>query len=128
MTSEPPTTQRIFTPAEHIDPDAPRTLKRVYNDQDIAAFVEWINPGGGIFQPPHSHPESAHIFVVLEGEGQALTGEGKWERIQAGQFVVQPRNKVHAMRNTSPDKRMSWVSIDVNSGPYVMEERTEQDE
>lgn len=90
-------------------------------------MVEWVEPGKD-FEAPHSHPESAHVFVFLEGEGEALTGNGKWEKVQAGQFYVCPREKVHAMRNTSKDKRLMWVCIAASHGKYVVNTRTENDQ
>ena len=118
--------QRIFTAAEHVDEGTEKSVQSVYRDEDLSALVEWISPGKA-FEEPHSHPESAHVFVVLEGEGEALVGEGRWEKISAGQFVVQPRNKVHAMRNLSTTQRIVWVCVAVSHGRYVVEERTEQD-
>lgn len=124
MSTQP--SQRIFTAKEYVKDSAERTVQMAYKDQDISAFVEWIDPGK-TFQSPHSHPQSAHIFVFLEGEGEALLGNGKWEKVRAGQFLVCPRDKVHAMRNNS-DKRVVWISVDVNSGPYLATPKAESDD
>ena len=118
--------QRIFTAKDFVKDLAERTVQSAYKDQDISAFVEWIDPGK-TFQAPHSHPQSAHIFVFLEGEGEALLGNGRWEKVRAGQFLVCPRDKVHAMRNTS-GKRVVWVSVDVNNGQYVVTPNSETDD
>ena len=98
-------TQRVFTALDHIDPAATKTLKSVFRDEDLTAIVEWINPGE-TFEDPHSHPESAHVFVVVSGEGDALVGHGKWETMKAGDFVVNPRHKVHAI---DVDVDMVWI-------------------
>jgi mannose-6-phosphate isomerase-like protein (cupin superfamily) len=128
MTTQPSTAQRIFTTADYVDPNAERTLNSAYRDEDFSAIVEWINPGE-VFEDPHSHPKSSHVFVVMEGEGEALVGNGTWKKIVTGQFVVNPRGKVHAMRNTSSDHRLVWVCVHMpNPGPYVVEPRTETDD
>ena len=127
MTTEP-TTQRLFTAAEYVDPQSERTLQSVYRDQDLGTLVEWVNPGGGIFEPIHSHTATAHVFVFLEGEGEALLGRGEWQKIGAGQFIVQPREKVHGIRNTSPTQRLVWVTVSVRNGPSETRPGTEDAE
>jgi quercetin dioxygenase-like cupin family protein len=127
MAMQPTTTQRVFAALEHIDPNATHTLKSVYRDDDFSAIVEWINPGE-VFEDPHSHPMAAHVFVVVAGEGEALVGHGKWEKMKAGDFVVNPKEKVHAMRNTSPDQRFVWVCVHMPKGSRVTDPRTEDDE
>lgn len=106
--SAPSTTQRVFTTKDYLVDNAERTVRAVYRDQDFTALVEWIDPGKS-FEEPHSHAQSAHTFVVIEGEGEALLEGDHWQRVKAGDFVVNPRNKIHAMRNTSKDKRLVWV-------------------
>ena len=126
-TQTPSTTQRVFTARDHIKENAEHTVQSVYRDQDMGALVEWIEPGKS-FEEPHWHPESAHIFVFVEGEGEALVGKGKWEKVKAGQFYICSRNKAHAMRNTSKDKRLAWVCVSVSHGKYVVNPATEHDE
>ena len=108
----PSTTQRIFTTKDYIKENAEKTVVSTYRDQDLVSLVEWIDPGKS-FEEPHWHPQSAHVFVVVEGEGEALVGSGKWETIKAGQFIVNPREKVHAMRNTSKTDRLAWVCVHI---------------
>ena len=127
MTMESTPTQRVFGALEYIDPTATKTLKSVFRDEDFSAIVEWIDPGD-TFEDPHSHPESAHVFVVVSWEGDAFVGHGKWEKMKAGDFVVNPRNKVHAMRNTSKDQRFVWVCVHMTNGPHVTNARTDDDE
>ena len=100
-----------------------------YHDEDMTMLVEWNMPGKA-YTEIHSHPQSAHVFVILEGEGEALVGKGKWEKVKAGDFYVCPRNKVHNLRTTSKDKRLVWVCTHItqHSQPYVINQATEQDE
>jgi mannose-6-phosphate isomerase-like protein (cupin superfamily) len=116
------TSDRIFTVADFIKDGAERTVVRTYADEDLVTLVEWIDPGKE-FEPPHWHPEAAHVFVFMSGEGEALLGNGVWQPVRAGQFLVNPRNKVHAMRNTSATERLVWTCIHVTHGlPYVVNE------
>lgn len=122
MTSEAPMgTQssgggRIFSTSDFVKSDAERTVARAYTDEDQATLVEWIEPGGGLLEPPHWHSGAAHVFIVISGEGEALVGHGQWQKIRAGQFIVNPRGKVHAMRNTSSSERLVWVCVHVAPG------------
>ena len=117
--------QRIFTVSDYLKPNARGgTVNLVYRGEDVTTLVEYIEPGATL-EDPHWHPESAHVFVVVEGEGEALVGNGVWEPIRAGQFIIQPRNKVHAMRNPSNDKRMVYVCVDIDKGQYVVNESDE---
>ena len=119
--------QRVFTVSDYLKPNARGgTVNLVYRGEDITTLVEYIKPGATL-EDPHWHPESAHVFVVVEGDGEALVGNGVWEPIRAGQFIIQPRNKVHAMRNLSTTQRIVWVCVSVSSGRYVAEPRTELD-
>jgi quercetin dioxygenase-like cupin family protein len=119
---------RIFTVEDFIKEDATRTVVATYRDEDVVTLVEWIDPGKE-FEPPHWHPEAAHIFVFMSSEGEALVGNGKWEPVRAGQFIVNPRNRVHAMRNTSTTERLVWACVHVTHGlPYVVNEVGEEHE
>ena len=100
--------QRVFHTYDYIDPSMERPVRGVYHDEDMTMLVEWNEPGKP-YTEIHSHAESAHVFVILEGEGEALVGKGKWEKVKAGDFYVCPRNKVHNLRTTSKDKRLVWV-------------------
>ena len=119
------TSQRVFHASEFVTTDS-KTVSMVYRGADLSALVEWVEPGGDIAETPHKHPRTAHTFVVLEGEGEALVGKGQWQKVRAGDFIVNPRDKVHAMRNTSPDQRLMWVCTDV--GPHEVVETTEDDD
>lgn len=135
MTTEQPrqtpasTDQRIFTTNDFVSGDAPRTVVRTYRDEDLTTLVEWIEPGKDLLlEPPHWHEGAAHTFVVMSGEGEALVGNGRWEKIVAGQFVVNPRGKVHAMRNTSATERLIWVCVHVTPGSAAKNEVGEDHE
>jgi quercetin dioxygenase-like cupin family protein len=119
----PSSDQRIFTARDYYEENVERPIRMTYRDDDLMTLVEWAPPGE-LSEPPHSHPTSAHVFVFLEGEGEALVEPGKWEKVQAGQFIIEPRNKVHAIRSTT-DKPLLWVCVAVYDGPYVIEPHQE---
>lgn len=109
---------RIFTTSDFVRDGIERTVVRAYGDDDLMALVEWAEPGQ-LLEPPHWHPQAAHVFVFTEGEGETLLGSGVWEKVTAGQFLVNPRNRVHAVRNTSATDRLVWVCVHVTHGlPY----------
>ncbi len=103
------------------------TVVSTYRDQDLVAIVEWCDPGKE-FQPPHWHPEAAHVFIFTEGEGEALIGHGQWATVRAGQFLVNPREKVHAVRNASATERLVWACVHVSNGPVSTNEVGEDHE
>lgn len=124
----PTTTQRIFNIRDYVKPPEEKAEHLLYGDPDISALVWWAEPGKSHLDI-HSHPNSAHVYVILEGEGEALMGKGKWDKIHAGQVIINPRKKIHGIRNTSKDKRLVWVSCTVSQGgPYVATPGTEKDE
>ena len=61
------------------------------------AMRRFIVEAGGC-TPKHSH-DYEHEVLVLAGEGQAF-GNGKEQKIVAGDVIVVPANEVHQFRNT----------------------------
>jgi mannose-6-phosphate isomerase-like protein (cupin superfamily) len=86
--------------------DAARAT-RMYKDVDISLVVWNLEPGqeGAV----HSHPESAHAFLVLCGSGEYLRGPDVVP-IKAGDCVIIPRLTVHSIRNTGSD-RLSYLAF-----------------
>lgn len=95
------------------------TVVPVYADGQDLGIVSWnLLPGQA--NESHSHPASAHCFVIVEGEGLYLKGQpGSADYaeypIKAGQTVVIPRNQVHGIRNsgTAP---LSYFAITTTAG------------
>jgi quercetin dioxygenase-like cupin family protein len=128
MTAEQTEQQRIFNYRDYIREGVERTLTRTSTDEDLTTIVEWVEPGRE-FEPPHWHPEAAHVFVFMEGEGEALLGKGRWQKVGPGDYLVCARNKVHAIRNTSATDRLVWVCVHVTHGlPYVVNQVDENHE
>jgi mannose-6-phosphate isomerase-like protein (cupin superfamily) len=73
-----------------------------------SVFYEVWGPSGA--QPPNSHPDSAEIFVVLSGEGQAFSDDYRVD-LRAGDVLVLPPGSVHRIVNTSPTERLYTVTI-----------------
>ena len=121
------TTDRVFTIDGFIKEGAERTVVRTYQDEDLVTLVEWVDPGKE-FEAPHWHPQAAHVFIFTAGEGEALVGNGRWQSVRAGQFLVNPRNKVHAIRNTGSE-RLVWACVHVTHGlPYVVNKAGQEHE
>ncbi len=135
MTSEPQsikvphkTDQRIFSPLEHVKEGEISPLEHMlYADDDVDVLIWWADPGESHLDV-HKHPKAAHVYFIVEGEGEALLGNGTWQNVKAGQVIVHPREKVHAMRNNS-NRRLIWVSATcVGAGPYQMIPAAEAEE
>lgn len=86
---------------------------RMYKDVDISLVVWNLEPGqeGAM----HSHPESAHAFLVLCGSGEYMQGDQDVVPIKAGDCVIIPRQQVHGIRNTGSE-RLSYLAF-TNQGP-----------
>ncbi|MDD3652001.1 cupin domain-containing protein [Immundisolibacter sp.] len=95
------------------------TVVPVYADGADLGIVSWnLLPGQA--NESHSHPYSAHCFLIVEGEGHYLKGEpGSADYaeypIKAGQAVVIPRNQVHGIRNTGTAP-LSYFAITTTAG------------
>ena len=95
------------------------TVVPVYADGADLGIVSWnLLPGQA--NESHSHPYSAHCFLIVEGEGHYLKGEpGSADYaeypIKAGQAVVIPRNQVHGIRNTGTTP-LSYFAITTTAG------------
>ncbi len=92
-------------------PDAAHAT-RMYKDADISLVVWNLEPGqeGAV----HSHPESAHAFLVLCGSGEYLNGD-EVVPIKTGDCVIIPREQVHSIRNNGSE-RLSYLAF-TNQGP-----------
>ena len=85
------------------------TVVRMYHDDPDASVVVWnLEPGQE--NDVHTHPESMHVFYVLEGTGSYVRADGETVPVRVGQCVTVPRTQVDGMRNTGPD-RLSYLAV-----------------
>jgi len=49
----------------------------------------------------HTHPDQDKLYVVLEGQGEALVGE-QTGLLEPGDVVLAPAGVAHSMRNPGP--------------------------
>ena len=89
----------VHRPDEYIlySPENARSV-RMYKDQDISLVLWNLEPGQ--MTRPHAHPESAHTFLVLCGNGEYEKGEAAPVAIEQGDCVIIPRGVVHTIRNS----------------------------
>ena len=112
------TEHRIFTPIDHVkDGDVAPLDHMLYADDDVDLLIWWAEPGGTALEL-HKHPNNAHVYFVLQGEGEALLGSGEWVKVKAGQAIVNPKDKVHSLRNTMSSGKLVWASVTCGPGPY----------
>ena len=91
----------------------------VYTDEKDMAIVTW-NLMPGQENESHLHPNGAHVFFIIEGNGiyikhQPGTSECKEFAIKAGDTVNIPRGIVHGIRNTG-DEPLSYFALTTTAG------------
>ncbi len=117
------TDKRIFNPKDLIKAVMANPKERMlYADQDVDVLL-WTAEPGQSHLDVHKHPTSAHVYFIIEGEGEALMGKDKWEKVKPGQVIVNPRGKVHTLRNTMSTGTLVWISATcVGAGPYIRQD------
>ena len=90
--------QRIFRIADHIVVDSEKLRSgRMYVGDPFRAVVLTLTPGQA--QTTHMHPATDHAWFIVSGAGEVEMENGRLENVEAGQFLVHPRNTVHGLRN-----------------------------
>ena len=77
--------------------DAKRHKETIWSGDDGNITLLGLKPGQEIIT--HTH-HGSHIFVVIEGEGEYLSG-GKSQPIRPGIIVVVPAFEHHGIKNSS---------------------------
>lgn len=93
------------------------TVVPMYRDQDVSVVVWNLAPGQE--NSLHSHPTSAHVIWILEGEGQSLKGDAAPVPIKAGECVIIPRGVIHGIRNTRHGNLSYLAVTSLGPGGYV---------
>lgn len=79
--------------------DDKRHQEVVWSDDHGRISLICMKPGQEIVT--HTH-HGSHVWMVMEGEGEFLTGK-EARTIAVGQIVVVPALEDHGIRNASPD-------------------------
>ena len=79
-------------------------------DSNLAgmSFFELVIPAGAPGAPPHTHRHEDEFFYVREGTITFMANEER-KTLQAGGFVLLPRNSLHAMWNSSDEDTVLLV-------------------
>lgn len=104
-----------------------KSIKRVYEIKDMVKFSDeratvtqvaatdhsiifvWgIKPGQEV--EAHIHPKGQDTWVMIQGELTYYLGDGRTEKIKAGQIDVAPKKAVHGCYNTSKENAI-FLSI-----------------
>ena len=101
--------KRVFRISDHVvvDPEKLRS-GRMYVGDPFRAVVITLVPGQA--QKTHLHPETDHAWFIVSGKGEVEMENGHFETVEAGQFLVHPRNTVHGLTNHGPDN-LVYVAI-----------------
>lgn len=91
----------------------------VYADGKDLLVVTW-NLMPGQENESHAHPNNAHCFVIIEGQGIYIKGQPgtpdcKSFPVKQGDTVWIARGVVHGIRNTG-DKPMAYFGITTSAG------------
>jgi quercetin dioxygenase-like cupin family protein len=81
-----------------------------------------IQPGA--VNPPHRHPASEQIWVVLEGSGILLLDDERREQIAAGDVVRFADGELHGFRNATD---VPFVYLSVTAPPVNFRETYARD-
>jgi quercetin dioxygenase-like cupin family protein len=89
-------------------------VEQLTTDSMCTSFLIWIR--GGVKH--HFHATHTENIYVLEGEGEMEFGEQAFH-VKAGDFIMVPRNTVHAVTAKVPMKVLSiqapmWITDDRN--------------
>lgn len=86
------------------------TIRLADPDSNIAgmSFFELRIPAGAPGAPPHTHAHEDEFFYVREGTITFLANE-KRRTLEAGGFVLLPRDSLHAMWNSSDEDAILLV-------------------
>jgi mannose-6-phosphate isomerase-like protein (cupin superfamily) len=79
--------------------DEKRHQETIWSDEHARISLLCMKPGQEVIT--HTH-HGSHIWMVLEGKGEFLTG-GKSQTIDVGQIVVVPAFEDHGIRNASSE-------------------------
>jgi quercetin dioxygenase-like cupin family protein len=94
-------------------------VKEIATDSLCTTFVVWIRSG----VKHHFHATHTENVYIIEGEGTMEFGEEVFT-VKAGDFVLIPKGKVHAVMATKPMKVLSiqtpqWTTDDRNFVPPI---------
>jgi mannose-6-phosphate isomerase-like protein (cupin superfamily) len=93
------------------------TVVVMYEDQDLSAVVWNLEPGQE--NGTHTHPENAHLLLVLDGAGERIAEGGRTVPIRAGQCVIVPRGVPHGIRNTGSQRLTYLATTTLDEQGYV---------
>lgn len=107
----------VFNPEdfEFYSPEEPMIVG-VYRDGIDLRHVTLRNFEPGQETPLHVHEANAHCIYVLKGSGLVLTESGPPLPIEAGQFLIVPRQVPHGLRNTGKG-RLSYLGVNAGAEP-----------
>jgi quercetin dioxygenase-like cupin family protein len=107
------TTAQILTQVDEIlaknpmKADENMQMIKVAQTDDINVLIIRLLKGGEV--KPHYHKTHEETVYVIKGSGQMLVND-KWVDLKAGMIHFNPRNAVHATKNTAEEPLVA-VSI-----------------
>ena len=67
-----------------------------------------LDIAAGVVVPLHRHDPQVDSILVLSGKGEAYLN-GKWEPVEAGDYIFVPKDEEHGIRNTGRESLTIFV-------------------
>jgi quercetin dioxygenase-like cupin family protein len=107
--------ERVYPLAKYqkIFPEAVRPAP-VYLGTKFSTVVFTMLPGQ--VHEPHKHDDQTQIWVILEGQGEFLMGNGRSELVGPGTVCVHHPNQMHGIK-TVGDQNLVYINISEKVAP-----------
>ena len=71
------------------------------NDQDAIREIGWLTLPAGASIGLHKHENNEDVYLIVEGKGTFIDGNGKETPVAAGDVTIARPGQSHALKNTS---------------------------
>lgn len=88
--------KRFFNVKDYLDTKDTATKTVLYQNDRSNGVIWYVPPGEEV--PPHYHPETDDVWVILQGKGEYYLGEGKTEIIEPGMIIPAGKGQIHGAK------------------------------
>jgi quercetin dioxygenase-like cupin family protein len=81
---------------------------RLMETDNSYALVEVTSPPRVPGPPPHSHKDQSEFFAIMSGALDVMR-DGRWSRMNAGEYAELPPNTVHTFINNT-ERDVVWIT------------------
>ena len=80
----------------------------MYNGEKISAVTFTMLPGQ--IHEPHAHTDVTQAWIILEGRGEAILGDGRRDTVGPGTLIVHHPTQLHGIVNVG-DTDLVYINI-----------------